>query len=161
MVEKELLKNINITLKTLGSDTLCTVLPDLSPDDAHLKGKTILMVDDKLINLQLFVPALMVATDGKALFLHVQDEEELDEVVEKILALHPDIVLLDYNISENIKGDYLVEPLQEQSEGIIIVGFSSDRSGLQAFENAGVTHCVEKRSWDPVSSIKELAEIFL
>ena len=159
MSEKELLNNINVTLKILGSDMPCTVLPDFSPDYAHLKDKTILMVDDKRTNLQLFVPVLMVATEGKALFLHIEDDEETEDVIEKILALSPDIVLLDYNISENIKGDYLVSPLQEASDHIVIVGFSSDRSGLHAFENAGVTHCIEKRSWAPAISVKELAEI--
>lgn len=66
-----------------------------------LRDKHVLMVDDYVGNLNMYIDHLMVATQGKAEFLLYDIKEETQaELVERILKINPDIILMDSRLGE-------------------------------------------------------------
>lgn len=99
----------------------------------------------------------MVATEGNAGFVKY-DQQAVKEVVDQILKQNPDIVLLDFNLSHELKGDAVCRMLQDENFQGKIIGFSSDRYSDREFEKAGVTAIVPKATHKPSQSVLDVAE---
>ena len=65
------LDKINAILKDLGSSAKWKRAPEHIEGAELLREKTIVMVDDEQQVLEAFVPDLVVATDGKAIFIKI------------------------------------------------------------------------------------------
>ncbi len=155
----ELLERINAILAGLGSRARWLKLPQSQSEYATLKDKRVLMVDDIVGVLEQFVPDLVIATDGKASFLQYV-KQPADELVSEMLAGNPDIILLDYNLSGDLKGTEIAGLLIQKGYAGKIVGFSSEGSTVKEFNKVGVSSCIEKNNGYPEQSIKELALLY-
>jgi|CXWL01.1.fsa_nt_gi CheY-like chemotaxis protein len=156
--DQVLLGKINDVLTALGVATRWRRAPKYLPEYAPLKGKSVLMVDDVMGVLENFIPDLVIATDGRASFLH-HEQQTAEALASEIMSANPDIVLLDYNLAQGIKGDTVANLLKEQGFAGQMVGFSSENQHESKFVTAGAQGCVEKINFDPAESIKKLAEI--
>jgi len=155
-----LLEDINKKLQELGSTARWKKTPETVPGSEVLKDKILVMVDDVVGVLQGFAPHLMVATDGKASFIHYQGQE-LEEMLREILGHNPNIVLLDHDLSDQLKGPEIAKALKQAGFTGDIVGFSSERYAAKEFRNTGAIGCVEKEAGDPGLSIKKLADLIV
>ena len=158
-VQKEvLLEKINQTLANLGSTSKWKEAPEFLKEYEPLKDKTIVMIDDVLNILENLAPHLIVATEGKASCIKFESQD-LDELVQKITESNPDIVLMDYHLSENLKGEDVVKALKEKGFLGDIVGSSSDPRTAELFANAGAKGVIDKGRLDAEDSVKELADL--
>ena len=96
----ELLEKINAILAGLGSRARWLKLPQAQLEYTALKDKRVLMVDDIAGVLEQFVPDLVIATDGKASFLQYVNQTAYN-LTDEMVAGNPDIILLDYNLSDD------------------------------------------------------------
>jgi CheY-like chemotaxis protein len=154
---QKILEQINNVTKELGGRRYLKV-PEDFPGYEELRGKRVMMVDDVVGLLKEFMPHLIAATEGKATFIHYQDEVAA-AVAEAIIDKNPEVVLLDYELSERICGVDVARSLKENGFTGMIIGFSSDRDFLNAFKEGGVSMCVEKKSYDPEGTLQKLADI--
>ena len=156
--EEDLLQRINRALKELGSSSKWLKLPKFLPDYESLRGKKILLVDDVVEVVESLIPDLMVATDGNASFIHYK-EQELELIISEILEKNPDIILLDYNLSESLKGTEIARILKEKAFTGKSIGFSSEKDTSKKFIDAGAFGYVEKNAYDPEACLKGIAKI--
>lgn len=157
----DLLKKANVILAEFGCSKLDRLPAPIKNTEA-LKGKTMVMVDDGLDILGAFVPDLTVATDGNTSFIHYSEEtgHGMGYAIEKILEANPDVVLMDYYLSERINGGFLAQYLRREGFGGTIIGFSSNDIEIAAeFQKAGVPETVKKDRYSPSISIRHLAEV--
>ncbi len=162
-----ILDKINSALQELGSTSKWIRAPDFFPEYESLRNKKIVMVDDVINVLENYAPDLLVATDGKANFIHYNNET-LDELVKKIISMsgiktkiiahNPNIVLLDYHLSRQLTGSQVAMALKKHFSGDI-VGFSSDETTNKNFTEAGVKGCVDKGSATPEQTIQALGKL--
>lgn len=156
-VQKELLlEKVNAALQELGSTARWLKTPELVEGGEALRDKIIVMVDDIKDVLEAFAPHLIVATDGKASFIQYRGER-LEELLNEILARNPNIVLLDYHLSDQLKGTAVARALREAGFKGDSIGFSSDKNAVGEFDKVGAGF-LEKNAWDPETSVKSLAE---
>lgn len=156
--KEAILGKINQKLAALGSKSEWLRSPEFFPEYEMLKGKTILMVDDIKEVIEGFVPDLMVATNGNASFIQ-HGQQTIEELVDEIMKANPNIVLLDYNLAQDIKGDVVARLLKEKGFAGESIGFSSENEHAGKFMKAGALGCIEKSTFEPSDSIKKLAEI--
>ena len=154
-----ILDKINTALQKLGSTSKWIRPPDFFTEYESLRNKSIVMVDDVINVLENYAPDLLVATGGKAKFIHYNNET-LDELVKKILAHNPDIVLLDYHLSRQLTGSQVAIALKKQFSGDV-VGFSSDERTKTDFLEAGAKGCVDKGSATPEQTIQALGKLIV
>lgn len=129
-------------------------LPPLPSGLESLKGKKIVLVDDGLEVMTTFLVPLMMATDGAAGFV-LQDRQTKEETVAEILALDPEVVLLDEYL-RGFRGHELVQPLLEKKPGLLCIGFSNAPSAEGIFRQSGAGF-VEKEVMDPWFSLRHVA----
>lgn len=153
-----LLEKINKALEDLGSTTRWKLTPEFIEGCEVLKDKVIVMVDDVKIVLESFAPDLMVATDGKANFVEYKGQK-LNELLDQILQYNPNIILLDYHLSDQLKGSEVLKALRESGFSGDAIGFSSDSHVISQFKTAGAKACIDKDAGQPEISVKELAEV--
>lgn len=153
-----LLEKINTALSELGSTSKWKRAPDFLEGYVPLKDKTVVMVDDLKMILEQMVPYLLTATEGKASFIEFTGQQ-LEELIEQITTHSPDIVLVDYHLSDELKGTNVIEALHGQNFQGEVVGFSSDSRTARAFIDAGAKGAVDKGGYDPENSVKELAAV--
>ncbi len=153
-----LLEKINQALAELGSGAKWKRAPEFLAEYEPLRGKKIIMVDDLKKLLEHFVPLFMVATDGNAGFVEHLNQT-IDELVDQIIHINPDIVLLDFNLANNVLGSEIAEKLTTHSFSGISVGFSSDTKTAEKFIAAGAIGAVDKDAGDPEKSVVELAKL--
>ncbi|MDO8669651.1 MAG: hypothetical protein Q7K65_05145 [Candidatus Buchananbacteria bacterium] len=158
-LKPDLLEKINQALKELGSTLKYKRAPEFKKEYESLAGKTIVMVDDIVDVIEAIMPDLMVATDGHADFVKY-DQQDINQLIEQIIAKNPDIVLLDYHLSNQLKGSAIAGSLKGQGFEGDIVGFSSDSGAKKDFEKAGITACVEKEAYNPSATISSVGKIF-
>ncbi len=156
--EQSPIDGINATLKELGSTAQWKKAPERIPGTESLKDKSVVMVDDERGVLEAFVPDLMVATDGKAAFIQYSSQS-IDDLLNQIQASNANVVLLDYHLSEMLKGAAVARTLLEKGFAGSVVGFSSDSSAKREFQEAGALGSIEKEAWAPESSVGRLAEL--
>lgn len=153
-----LLEKINKALEELGSTTRWKLTPEFIEGCEVLKDKIIVMVDDVKIVLESFAPDLMVATDGKANFVEYKGQK-LNELLDQIMQYNPNILLMDYHLSDQLKGTEVLNALKESGFLGDAVGFSSDSHITSQFKTAGAKACIDKDAGQPETSVKELAEV--
>jgi len=153
-----LLEKINRAVAELGSTLEWIKLPEAVPGTEILKDKVIVMVDDMREVLANFVSDLMMATDGKAAFVQYVGQE-MEELSRQVLANNPDIVLLDHNLSDRVKGAAAAAALKQAGFGGSIVSFSSEQLSSREYQNVSVLGSVEKNNAHPEKSIKQLADL--
>lgn len=153
-----LLEKINQILADLGSTGKWRKLPESFAEYEALRGKKIVMVDDVKMLLENFMPILMVATDGNASFVQYTGQA-MDELIEQIARNNPDIVLMDYHLSEYFKGSGVVRALKEQKFSGQAIGFSSDARAAREFTAAGADGTVNKGAGLVEEAVKELADL--
>lgn len=153
-----LLEKVNTALQELGSSSRWKKTPELVEGGEVLKDKILVMVDDVKDVLESFAPHLIVATEGKASFIHYHGQQ-LEELLNDILAHNPNIVLLDYHLSSQVKGTAVAKALHESGFTGESVGFSSDISAAREFGKVGVTECIGKNAGYPEGTVKVLADL--
>lgn len=155
-----MLIRINSKLKALGSDKVCEKTPERIEGTEVLRNKTVLMLDDELKVLERFLPHLLVATDGKALFLKYNGQNT-EDLVRQLKDANAEIVLLDYSLSSTLNGVEVANLLKENGFPGSMIGFSSTDSVLlkKAFLDAGAVGLIEKII--PKPSIKALADFLV
>jgi hypothetical protein len=99
-----LLDRANELLEQIGSTGRLLEVPEDHPDYASLKGKSVMMVDDTKRLLENFIPDLVRATDGNASVIHYKGENPM-RLTADIKRTNPDVLLLDFHLSEDLKGD--------------------------------------------------------
>ncbi|TSC57842.1 MAG: N-methyl-transferase [Candidatus Peregrinibacteria bacterium Greene0416_19] len=156
--KEELLRQVNDTLAGMQSTMKYKRLIDPIPGCEALRGKRIVMVDDNSGVLQNFVEHLTVVTDGSVSFIRHGDQE-LENLIREIMSTHPDIVLMDYHLSETLKGDAVVRALLERQPGAMCIGFSSDNNAREPFVRAGAKGVARKEAYDAEASLRAVAEI--
>ncbi len=154
-----LLEKINQTLKELGSAEKWKRAPEFLESYEPLKDKIVIMVDDAKDILNTFAPYLIIATNGKTYFIEYTNQK-FNDLIQQIMEHNPDIIIMDYNLSENLKGAAVIRKLREQNFTGETVGFSSDSRTAKEFIDAGAKGVVDKDTYDPEKSIKELANLF-
>ena len=153
-----LLEQINSALEKLGSTTRWEKIPEGLEGNEILKDKIIVMVDDVIEVLEALAPALTVVTEGKANFVHYKGQE-LKQLLDEILAYNPNIILLDYSLSKQLKGPQVMEALRTAGFNGETIGFTSDEAAVNEFKDRGASGCVKKNAAWPEKSIKGLKDL--
>ncbi len=153
-----ILEKVNKSLADLGSTAKWKRAPEFLEEYKPLRGKTLVMIDDVKKLLEHFAPNLMVATDGNASFVEYTDQDP-DKLVKQIMQHNPDIVIIDYHLSDYLKGSSVIESLKEKNFSGKVIGFSSDNDTVKAFMNAGAIGTVEKDASQPEKSVTEMANL--
>lgn len=153
-----LLKKANTTLEELGLNARYKKLKETIEGCEVLKGKKIVMVDDLVNLMQLFAGDLTVATDGNASFILHTDQTE-NNLSKQIIDAHPDIVLMDKNLGNNLSGVDITRNLLNNNSSITVIGFSSESSAGKEFLSAGARGFVDKDTTDTVETIRNIAKI--
>ncbi len=156
--EPLLIDKINGTLKMLGSTMKWKRAPEVIKGAEVLKDKKIAMVDDEQGVLESFVPDLMTATDGKAAFIKYEGQS-IDELTKQIQDAEADLVLLDYHLSEVLKGSDVARALTDNGFSGDMVGFSSDPGAASDFKKEGALGSVDKKAWSPEVSVEQVAQL--
>lgn len=154
-----LVAKINIALQEVGIEKGIEKVPDVGIKAENLKGKSVLMIDDSRYELGNFIPLLMVVTDGKAKFVLYEEGKNRD-LMSQLSESNADIILIDYNLSDRVKGHTIARALVRRHgfKGQI-VGFSTDSSVSDKFKDVGALGSVFKDPTSPETSIKELNEL--
>lgn len=158
-IQKEaILDKINKALKELGCTSEWKAAPEFLKEYEPLKDKKIVMIDDVLNILENLAPHLIVATEGNASCIKFENQD-LNELVQKIMEDNPNIILMDYHLSDNVKGVDVINALKEKGFSGDIVGSSSDSRTTELFTNAGAMGNIDKNRLDAEDSVIELAEL--
>lgn len=157
--KEELLEKINKALADLGSTAKWKRAPECLEGYEALRDKTVVMVDDVKAVLENYAPHLIVATEGKASFIEYKGQQ-LDELIRQIMGQNPNIVVMDYNLSDDLKGTSVIEALKAQNFSGEVVGFSSDSHTAKKFADAGAIGIVDKGEYSPEESVEKLAGLF-
>lgn len=153
-----LLEKINKALADLGSTKKWKKAPEFLKEYEPLRGKVLVMVDDIKNLLEHFAPDLIVATNGNASFIEYTGQD-IDKLIKQIMQYNPDIVVMDYHLSDYLKGSSVIMSLNEQNFSGQAIGFSSDNDTSKDFIAAGVKGTVKKDTSQPEKSVAELANL--
>ncbi|MBI3331613.1 response regulator [Candidatus Peregrinibacteria bacterium] len=156
MTRDELKAQIFRVAKGLRMPIHIPELPRAPMELPALKGKKILFVDDGLDVIAAFLVPLMLATDGAAQFIH-QIRQTPGELTREILALDPDVVLIDQYLGRS-HGHELVKLLLAAKPGLLCIGFSNAPSAKESFSDAGAKFVVKEAS-SPWSSLEDVAKL--
>ncbi len=122
--QKVLLRLIADTCRELEVRASSPADSEFSPVRS-LHDRRILLVDDSAEVFKAFVPALLAATNGAAIFLRHREETSA-VLVKQILAFKPELVLLDGELSGGLRGWDVAQALSKRNQKLPIIGFSSD-----------------------------------
>lgn len=153
-----LLEKVNNALEALGSKARWKRAPEFLESYEPLRGKILVMVDDVREVLESFAPHLITATDGSASFIEYKGQK-LNELLDQILQYNPNIVLLDYHLSDQLKGTEVSRALHATGFTGESIGFSSDPSVTREFEDSDATGCIDKNASYPEESVQKLAQL--
>lgn len=132
--------------------------PEYREEYSALKGKRVLIVDDSSVVIQYLIRELMVATDGNASALLYRGED-VAVLVREIIEKAPHVILMDYHLSEALKGTAVMEGLSQVGYAGIVVGSSSDEKRNSEFAQFGAVGCIDKTALDTGETVKKLALI--
>src|SRR6266567_4646150 len=141
--QNELLEKANGILENLGLTSRYKKIKEQIAECENLRNKKVIMVDDIVDLMKSFAGDLTTATNGNASFLlHSNQTEEI--IIEQILAVNPEIILMDKNLANGVSGINLVRKITQQHPEIICIGFSSESSAGNEFISAGARGFVDK-----------------
>ena len=155
-----ILNKINNTLLGIGFTGKWIKVPELRfPEKVYgsIRSKSLIMIDDSADILGAFAPYLMVATHCNASFIKYRTQS-LTFLAKEIIKRNCDIVLMDYHLSETIKGVDIIVILREKGFNGCIVGFSAGKFSRE-FIVGGADYFLNKNVVDPEQSIADLALI--
>lgn len=130
-------------------------ISDLAPRFAQ---KRFVIVDDRQDAINMFLPLL---TQEGALclgILHPENQGEA-ELAERIVKSKADVVLLDGNLSGDVRGARMVPTLKSRMPKAKIIGFSSAESLRETFMSVDADGFVFKNMDSPEETINDLAWI--
>ena len=153
-----LLEKINKVISDFGPGGKRKIAPEFLEEYNPLKGKVLVMVDDIKEILKDLAPELMVATDCNAFFIEYAGQK-MDKLIEQIMQYNPDIVLMDYHLSKNLKGSSVIEVLNRQNFSGQVVGFSSDDQASKEFIAVGAKGAIKKDINYPEKTVGQLASL--
>lgn len=153
-----ILESVNIALEKLGSKLKYIKAPEYFTEYDALKDKKIIMIDDVFGVLENMLPDLVVASQGKAEAIHYTDQT-LESLIMELMDKKPDILILDYHLSDTLKGVEIADGLKKLGFEGKIVGGSSESERGKEFIRAGAVGNIDKTSWPLSNTIKHLAEI--
>lgn len=155
----ELLRKAQSTIEEVtGVKSDLEKLPKPVEGAEILKEKTIVLIDDDRDVFESFIPHLMVATEGKAIFIAHGGQSE-EEIIREISESGANVVLLDFHLSMRIEGTNIAKALKDSGFSGAIIGFSSDKTADQAFKKAGALGAINKNTNAPEVSIRKLAQV--
>ena len=157
--ESVALQKINAALAEIGSQNRWRIAPEFLPEYERLKGKKIVMVDDTFMAIENILPELVVATDGNATAIPYK-EQSLQKLVSEIMSTDPDVIILDYHLSEKLKGITVAKELISAGYMGKFVGCSSDRDAGKEFAKIGSLGNIDKIHYPTSEAIKKLAGFF-
>ncbi len=152
------LELVNNALEKLGSKMKYIKAPEYFPEYDALKGKKIIMIDDAFGVLENILPELVVASNGNAEAIHYTNQK-LEELVVELLDKHPDILILDYHLSDYLKGIEIAKELNKAGFEGKIVGGSSESERGKEFMKVGAAGNIDKTEYPTSDTIKHLAII--
>lgn len=152
------LELVNNALEKLGSKMKYIKAPEYLPEYDALKGKKIIMIDDSFDVLENILPELVVASNGNAETIHYTNQK-LEELVVELLDKHPDILILDYHLSDYLKGIEIAKELNKAGFEGKIVGGSSESERGKEFMKVGAVGNIDKTEYPTSDTIKHLAII--
>jgi DNA-binding NarL/FixJ family response regulator len=152
------LQSINTALKRLGSRLEYLKAPDYFPEYEFLKDKKIIMIDDVFMILENILPDLVVASGRNAEAIHYKDQK-LEDLIMELLDKNPDILILDYHLSDNVKGVEIARGLIRLGFKGKIVGGSSESERGAEFIKAGAVGNIDKSAWPVSDMVKELVKV--
>jgi CheY-like chemotaxis protein len=137
------LELVNSALRKLGSKLEYIKSPDYFPEYDKLKGKKIIMIDDVFMVLENILPDLVVASDGNAEAIHYTNQK-LEDLILDLMDKNPDILILDYHLSDGLKGVEIAIGLKRLGFEGKIVGGSSESDKGKEFIKAGAVGNIDK-----------------
>ena len=147
---------IEAQFASLGLESKGVRLPKLELDPG-LHGRKILFVDDSLDVLRVFVPRLIVATNGEASFIHCI-RSDVHKLSRQIVAAKPDVALIDGELGGSLRGWDVVKKVLAANDQLLCMGFSSDESYEKQFFAAGALGFVHKETANPDQSLLVLSQ---
>lgn len=156
--KKDQLEKVNAALAEMGSGNKWRKAPEFQSEYESLVGKKVLMVDDTFMAIENILPDLTVATDGNAKALHYKGQS-LEELVSEIMSQNPDVLILDYHLSDELKGITVFKELRSTGFTGKVVGCSSDREKSAEFIRAGAVGNIDKISYPSSNAVINLAEL--
>ena len=119
---RDQLNKINTALADFGSELEYLKPPEFQPEYESLRGKKVVMVDDVFGVIENILPEIVVATDGNARGIHYKGQS-LQELAADILSKKPDVIILDYHLSDYLKGIEVAKELSKIGFTGKIVGY--------------------------------------
>lgn len=136
--------NVNAIMPKLGLKPMAKVnVPDeqYGATESLREGGpvNILMVDNEPFTIIDLVIPLSTVSEGH-LDVFIQKNESAREVAEIIAAMNPrpDIIVMDYDLSNHVMGDDVVAELRAMGVGSKIVGRSGNEAAIEAFSRHDV-----------------------
>ncbi len=157
-VPDPLLAKVNAAMRLAGSTATWMRAPDDLAEYEPLKGHKVAMVDDSKPVLENFAPILAVATDGNFTPIRHQGQS-LQELAEAVRASGAEYVLVDYSLADDLKGDALVRLLNSGANPPRMIGFSSERTAMALFRQAGAVGAVDKMAEDTEPTVVKIADL--
>lgn len=134
---------------------------------SHLSDKRILIVDKSAAMLAELIPSLMVATNGKVAFHHLQNGDafrQAYEVEAKVRSFKPDIILLDFDFGTVSRGGgarngaIFARDLKSSFPYLLILGISSDPEVIKLTEKSGAHGSIDRTLLASRAGIEAIAE---
>jgi hypothetical protein len=137
------------------------LLPDIDTNTIQkLAGIKIAIVDDvsgHLINAGM---DLLVASNNNLALIH-HTNQSYTALLNEIIAVQPDIILLDYELCNGIRGVDLISDLKRSLPDVCIIGHSSSFGYNMKLIESGAHGSINKPSEDVATLTAELYETFL
>ena len=156
--KQDQLNKINTALADFGSELEYLKPPEFQPEYESLRGKKVVMVDDVFGVIENILPEIVVATDGNARGIHYKGQS-LQELAADILSKKPDVIILDYHLSDYLKGIEVAKELSKIGFTGKIVGCSSEGDRAKEFIKYGAVGNIDKTSYPASDAIKNLARM--
>lgn len=141
-----------------------TLFAKIDESAKSLSGMSITLVDDIPEVIGAKFPPLLVNTKGKARFIFVDENTEIDPVIDELMRANPDVILMDQDlttIKRNLPpqrwysevwskkyGVDIIQALRKRWYTGIIIGTSSDADNHRKMITAGANHCIDKTEPD-------------
>lgn len=148
-----ILEIINESLDNVeGGEGNWVKVPKTFPEYQPLRGKKITLVDDQADIIDAFIPHLVMATHKMVTGVWHRGQR-VEELVDEIIKSSPDIILVDWQLSNGIVGSEVIDQLGVKGISGRIFIFSSASRNFVACRSVG------KNVYNHASSVRELARM--
>lgn len=166
-----LLELVNMALSSIGARSRWKSLPTDNPQFTPLKGRDLVIVDDSRDVLEIFLPYLVVATEGRTygIFVHQEKiETAWDVALEALVVLEKkaadglkSVILMDYDLDRGLTGRDVTNELRKNGFEGVIIGFSGMEEDYvrSDFLAAGANAFVLKKTAEPEETVARIGEV--